>query len=373
MKIIKKTAKVVGIILATLVVIIGSGYIFLAINPFGNKPGKPVVDIERKVEIWGEDVAGNYSGSKLDDMNIKGNPNRLLATFKFSTNIVGEKYKDNEAAIDTFTYIHEIEGGYEKTTYEDEPYLIPYTVSNSDSAVIVIPGGGYGFKEMDGGTAEGKDVAESLNQAGINAFVLHYRSNPYEWPIPQLDVQRAVRYLRYHANDYGIHPDKIGLIGFSAGGFQTGSFINLIQGGNLFPDSYQLDALDAVDDQVASAAMIYPALTYRYNVPMLFASFNDEDVRNPEKREELLEQTDLPKHFKTANIPQFIAYGTKDFAVGVKGPQEYIQAARVADADVTVIVAEGQNHGFKQEHYMREHLEWVKKVFDSSNVSLKDG
>ncbi|WP_342535001.1 alpha/beta hydrolase [Lysinibacillus sp. FSL K6-1151] len=365
MNIMKKIAKIVGIILAIFALFIGGGYAILEINPFGNKLGKPVADIEHKVEIWGEEVAGNHSGSKLDDMNIKGNPNRLLATFKFSTSIVGEEYKDNEAAIDTFTYVHEIVGGYEKSTYEDEPYLIPYTRPNSDSAIIIIPGGGYGFKEMDGGTAEGKEVAESLNKAGINAFVLHYRSNPYEWPIPQLDVQRAVRYLRYHANDYGIHPDKIGLIGFSAGGFQTGSFINLIQGKNLFPNSYQLDDIDAVDDKVVSAAMIYPALTYRYNVPMLFASFKDEDVRSPEVREELLNQTDLSKHFSTANIPQFIAYGTNDLAVGVKGPQEYIQSARVADADITEIVVEGQNHGFKQEHYMREFLEWVKKVFNS--------
>lgn len=365
MRVAKKIAKIAGILLVILTLFMGVGYAILVINPLGNKPGKPVADIEDKVEIWGEEVAGNHSGSKLDDMNIKGNPNRLLATFKFSTGIVGEDYKDNEAAIDTFTYVHEIEGGYEKSTYEDEPYLIPYTVANSDSAVIIMPGGGYGFKEMDGGTAEGKEVAASLNKAGINAFVLHYRSNPYEWPIPQLDVQRAVRFLRYHANDYGLHPDRIGLIGFSAGGYQTGSFINLIQGENLFPASYQPDAIDAVDDQVASAAMIYPALTYRYNVPMLFASFNDEDVRNPEKREELLQQTDLSTHFRTAHIPQFIAYGTKDLAIGVKGPQEYIQSARNADADVTVIVADDQNHGFKQEYYMRAYLEWVKKIFAS--------
>jgi len=111
--------------------------------------------------------------------------------------------------------------------------------------------------------------------------------------------------------------------------------------------------------------MIYPALTYRYNVPMLFASFDDKAVRNPEEREELLNKTDLSKHFRTAHIPQFIAYGTKDSAVGVKGPQEYIQSARTAGADVTVIVAEGQNHGFKQPYYMREYLEWVKKIFAS--------
>ena len=72
MRIAKKIAKIVGIFLAILALFIGIGYAILAINPLGNKPGKPVADIERKVEIRGEEVAGNHSGSKLDDMTIKG-------------------------------------------------------------------------------------------------------------------------------------------------------------------------------------------------------------------------------------------------------------------------------------------------------------
>ena len=121
MRVAKKIAKIAGILLVILTLFMGVGYAILVINPLGNKPGKPVADIEDKVEIWGEEVAGNHSGSKLDDMNIKGNPNRLLATFKFSTGIVGEDYKDNEAAIDTFTYVYEIEGAMKNQPMKMSP------------------------------------------------------------------------------------------------------------------------------------------------------------------------------------------------------------------------------------------------------------
>ncbi len=127
--------------------------------------------------------------------------NVFLQQILFASAIVNETYKDEERTIDTFTYLYEIEGDYEKETYEDIPYMIPYLSEGSDRAVIVLPGGGFSFKSMDGSNGEGRDVAVALQEKGITAFVLHYRSNPYEWPIPQLDLQRAVRYLKYHAND----------------------------------------------------------------------------------------------------------------------------------------------------------------------------
>ena len=96
---------------------------------------------------------------------------------------------------------------------------MPWVGENSIGAVIVLPGGGYGYKSMDGATYEGQDIALALNEAGFSAFVLHYRSNPYEYPIPQLDLHRAVRYLRANAEDFGFNPANIGLIGFSAGGY----------------------------------------------------------------------------------------------------------------------------------------------------------
>lgn len=175
---------------------------------------------------------------------------------------------------------------------------------------------------MDGSTSEGKEITLELNKAGYTTFVLHYRSNPYEYPIPQLDVQRAVRFLRYHAEDYQISPDKISLIGFSAGGNQIITYINIIMRNDLFPHDYQKDDIDAVDDSVIAPAMIYPALSYRNNVPMLFAMFNDEEVRDEKKREDLLELTDLKNHLNPDIKQQFIAYGDDDQMVGLKETED---------------------------------------------------
>ncbi len=319
-----------------------------------------VADYEKRIEIWNT-VAGNNERSKLDDMNIRSGGNPFIYTLLFASSIVGEEYKDKESIVDTFTYLYEIKGGYEKETYEDSPYLIPYLSEGSDLAVIVIPGGGFGYKSMDGSDGEGKDVAETLQKNGISAFVLHYRSNPYEYPIPQLDVQRAVRYLKYNAEKYSIAPEKIGLIGFSAGGFEIGSYINQIQGNNLLPDAYKMDEIDRMDDTISTAAMIYPALSFNDNVPMLFCLFDDKDVRNETTRKDLLELTDLKKYVNhSVDIPQFIAWGTKDSMVGIKETPKYIKKANEAGVDITEIRAEGQNHGFAQKYYIMQYIDWLK-------------
>lgn len=332
---------------------------------YGLDQPNPVADYSRRELIWGSSIPGNSSDSKLLAMNIRQEDGLLLETIPFLEAIVGTEYEDQEETIDTYTYLYEIQRGHEKATYQDEPYLIPYLVEGSDSAVIVIPGGGYGYKSIDGGrNHEGKDVALTLNEAGISAFVLWYRSNPYEYPIPQLDVQRAVRFIRYHAQDYGIDPEHIGLIGFSAGGYQVGSYINLIASQDHFPEGYIPDEIDLVDDSVQAAAMIYPALTYRYNVPMLFASFDAELVRDPESREALLQMTDLPAHISSQAVPQFICYGTRDHLVAPESVLGYASAAQEAGCQVTLTVAQGQDHGFRQEFYMEDYLRFLQNCFE---------
>ena len=324
-----------------------------------NTKGTPIADIDKKVEIWGKNIPGNSTKSKLDDMNINKNARTLGATLNFIGAIVGEEYKDVEKELDTFSYIHGIKVGYEKETYEDTPFLIPYIVEHSDSAVIVVPGGGYGYKSIEGGNGEGKDVALALNQKGISAFVLWYRSNPYQFPIPQLDLQRAVRYIRYNAETYGIDPQKISLIGYSAGGYQIGSFINQYRGVDAFPDGYIKDDIDKTDDNVNAAAMIYPALTFRYNVPMLFCAFNDDDVRSETKRKELLNETDLALNFNSKDIKQLVCYGTKDGMVGMNGAKAYIRAAKIVNTDITELSAKDQDHGFAQKYYMESFLKLI--------------
>lgn len=357
----KKFLKIVGIVFLVIIAII---IIFITIlynraKSTGLGSGT-VADIERKINIWNE-VPSNSNKSKLDDMNINYDENLFISTLSFANAIVGDKYIDKEKEIDTFTYLYEIQQGFEKETYEDEPYIIPYLVEGSDSAVIVIPGGGFAYKSMDGTTGEGKDIAETLNKNGINAFVLHYRTNPYEYPVPYLDLQRAVRYLKYHAEEYHIDKNKISMIGGSAGGNLVGMYINKIMGSDLLPSEYVKDEIDLVDDSISLAAMLYPAISFNDNIPMLFAMFNSNDVRDENLRNELLNQMDLIKNFNSSNVKQFIAYGTKDTMVGTSEIEKYINVAKNNNTDIHVMVAKGQGHGFAQEYYMNDYIKWFKE------------
>lgn len=108
--------------------------------------------------------------------------------------------------------------------------LMPYLVSgNNRSAIIVCPGGSYFWHDMK---TEGMDVAHWLNENGISAFVLRYRTayvpafvthfrllfRGNRYPDPQEDLRQALRLLREKADTFGIDKDKIGVMGFSAGG-----------------------------------------------------------------------------------------------------------------------------------------------------------
>ncbi|UOQ54994.1 alpha/beta hydrolase [Hymenobacter cellulosivorans] len=88
------------------------------------------------------------------------------------------------------------------------------------TAVIICPGGGYVRLSMD---HEGTDVAKRLNEMGVTAFVLKYRlpndqSQPDKTTAPLMDAQQALRLVRQQATVYGINPNRVGIMGFSAGG-----------------------------------------------------------------------------------------------------------------------------------------------------------
>ncbi len=98
-------------------------------------------------------------------------------------------------------------------------YIYPAPKANNTGlAVIVCPGGSY--SHTMGIATEGFGVAEWLNSQGITAFVLKYRTGNkgYHFPAMLEDVQYAIHYVRQHAKEYGIDPNKIGAMGFSAGG-----------------------------------------------------------------------------------------------------------------------------------------------------------
>jgi len=88
--------------------------------------------------------------------------------------------------------------------------LRPYQTS----AIIICPGGGYGGKA----DYEAYPVAQWLNSLGVSAFVLDYRVAPYLHPFSLLDARRAIQYVRSRSDEWWIDPQRVGILGFSAGG-----------------------------------------------------------------------------------------------------------------------------------------------------------
>lgn len=142
---------------------------------------------------------------------------------------------------------------------EDRPTLEIYLPAADKAAgvgIVVCPGGGYVHLAMD---YEGSQVAEWLNTLGIAAFVLKYRLGPrYHYPVEMEDGQRAMRYVRSHAKDYGIAADRIGIWGFSAGGHLASTVGTHFDGGN--PGAP--DPIDRESSRPDFMVLAYPVISF---------------------------------------------------------------------------------------------------------------
>jgi len=122
--------------------------------------------------------------------------------------------------------------------------------------VVVCPGGGYGMLAMD---HEGEQIARWLNSMGIAAFILKYRLGPrYHHPAPLLDAQRALRMVRYRAQQYGVAPDQIGVWGFSAGGHLASTLATHFDAG----DPKASDPVERVSCRPDFAILAYPVISF---------------------------------------------------------------------------------------------------------------
>jgi acetyl esterase/lipase len=139
----------------------------------------------------------------------------------------------------------------------DIPTLTYYpALHGAPTAVVVAPGGGYRALAMN---HEGWQVAYWLNAVGISAFVLKYRLGPrYHHPIELGDAQRAIRTVRARAAEYGIMPDHIGMMGFSAGGHLTSTAETHFDAGN--PQA--ADPIDRVSSRPDFAVLGYPVISF---------------------------------------------------------------------------------------------------------------
>ena len=167
-------------------------------------------------------------------------------------------------------------------------YFTPYLANKpTGTAVIVFPGGSYYevAGDHEGSTQyEGADIAPFYNEKGISVFVAHYRTATSSRSISykQLlsDGYRVVRYIRAHSKEYKVDKNKIGVLGYSAGG-------NLAMQLNMHPEfeiddpMYTKDDIDLVSNEVAFGILCYPVVSFddRYthdHTKLNFTNGNEE-------------------------------------------------------------------------------------------------
>jgi acetyl esterase/lipase len=131
----------------------------------------------------------------------------------------------------------------------------PKKENNTGAAVVVCPGGGYNILAID---LEGTEICDYLNSLGITAILLKYRvpaKAQFRFQAPLQDAQRALGWIRYNANQYGIDTGRIGIMGFSAGGHLSAAAST-----NYSKRTYELiDDADKANCRPNFTVLVYPA------------------------------------------------------------------------------------------------------------------
>lgn len=212
-------------------------------------------------------------------------------------------------------------------------------------AVMLCAGGAFAFRGNWGDTYP---TADKLTQLGYQCFVVQYRLRPFTQEEGALDLARAVRYVRYYADEYGIDPNDIAVVGYSAGGILCGEQV-LNWKGTVTPaaldENYVPDTLDYVSADTAGIGHIY-SFYGRLSVG----------------------STDVEK-FRESNLPPtFYAYGTED--PFYRQFMANADAVREAGVSVEEHCYDGQPHGFgagnENSNWVPEFDRWLSDIYGNN-------
>ncbi len=220
---------------------------------------------------------------------------------------------------------------------EDEGSVLihyyPAKERKSDAAVLIFPGGAYRGRASH----EGVGYAEHFMEVGIDSFVVDYRVYPDFFPLPLLDARRAVRFVRYYAEKFGIDKEKIAIIGSSAGG-------HLCAMAATYREKIDGEGIDEIDNEcylANSQILCYPVISavdesiwHKYSMESLLG---DNMAFAPNVSPELIADENTPDAFiwHTANDP----------SVNVINSYVYASALRRVNVPVEMHIFPDGPHG----------------------------
>lgn len=231
-------------------------------------------------------------------------------------------------------------GGITRVKDITQPAVYVYQPKNktSDASVIICPGGGYGILAID---HEGYEIAQWFNDRGVTAFVLKNRLPQDELfenaeIRPLQDAQQAIRIIRKNAAEYGISPDKIGIMGFSAGGHlaSTASTHFKTQVGEITDPSISV--------RPDFSLLIYPVITFGSVNTHSGTRDNLVGANAPADKIYLYSNE---KHVTSETPPTFLV-STTDDGVSPENSISYYQACRNNKVPVEMHIYEKGGHGY---------------------------
>jgi acetyl esterase/lipase len=227
-------------------------------------------------------------------------------------------------------------GGYR---FVHEPVLDIYHAKGENrtgTAVVICPGGGYGVLAYE---HEGHEIARWLNQNGITGVILRYRMYPYRHPVPMVDVQQAIATVRSYAPQWGVDPQRIGVMGFSAGGHLASTAAvryNRIS----VPESGRKDNVSSRPD---FAVLVYPVISMQQGVTH---GGSRRNLLGPNPDETLVGQMSNEQQVSKNTPPTFLVHSKDDKVVLIKNSELFRAALKKHDVPGELMVFETGGHGY---------------------------
>jgi acetyl esterase/lipase len=222
------------------------------------------------------------------------------------------------------------------------------------AAVVICPGGGYGNLVVE---PEGTGIAHWLNQHGIVGIVLEYRlphGNPF---VPLLDAQRAIRTARSKAQDWGCDPEKIGIMGFSAGGHLASTAATHFDAG----DPQARDPIDRIGCRPGFAVLIYPVITMGEKTHL----GTKTNLLGPSPIAETVELFSNEKQVTVQTPPTFLAHAKDDEAVPPDNSRMFYEALLAHKVAAQYLELPSGGHGLNGykgpmwDAWQAESLKWL--------------
>ena len=244
---------------------------------------------------------------------------------------------------------------------ESVMYVHPAVGENTGAAIIICPGGSYHHLGLYN---EGFTTAEWFSKRGVTAFALRYRTaeNGYQYPAMLQDLQRAIQLVRENADKYGIDENKVGIIGYSAGG-------HLVTMGGAFWESHDELKKLGIDHEVSIkpdfVVPVYPVVSMQDDIAHKWSRHSLLGLRlSKERKDEFSMEKQIPEDM----CPTYIVVCKDDNVVDYRNSLELYEALQEKHVKSSLTVYDWGKHGFgmvnnkfmKKFHWNEKLWKWLK-------------